>query len=167
MASVNKVILLGNLGRDPEMKYLDNGDAIANLAIATSEQWKDKNSGEKREATEWHRVTAFGKLAEIMGEYLKKGSQVYIEGSLRTRKYTDKDGVERYSTEIRADLMKMLGSPPESKGGNDGRGNSGGRDTGRTSDGRGNGRGNDRGNDNRSSQRQSSQQSNFDDDIPF
>ena len=98
MASVNKVILLGNLGRDPETRYTTGGDAVTNLSIATSEQWKDK-SGEKQERTEWHRVVLFGRQAEVAGEYLKKGRSVYIEGRLQTRKYTDKDGVERYSTE--------------------------------------------------------------------
>ena len=99
MASVNKVILIGNLGKDPEVRYLPSGDAVANISIATTETWKDKG-GEKQEKTEWHRVSMFSKLAEIAGEYLKKGSQVYIEGRLETRKWTDKDGVERYSTEI-------------------------------------------------------------------
>ena len=113
MASVNKVILIGNLGRDPETRYLPSGDAVTNISIATTDKWKDKASGEMKEATEWHRVAFFGKLAEIAGEYLKKGSQVYIEGSLRTRKYQDKEtGKDRYSTEIRADEMKMLGSRP-------------------------------------------------------
>lgn len=110
MASVNKVIIVGNLGRDPEIRYMPSGDAVCTIAVATTDSWKDKTSGEKKEQTEWHRISAFGKLAEIMGQYLKKGSQVYIEGSLRTRKYTDKDGVEKYSTEIRADTMQMLGS---------------------------------------------------------
>jgi len=113
MASVNKAIILGNLGKDPEVRYSAAGDAMCNLTIATSEQWKDKATGEKREATEWHRVSFFGKLAEICGQYLKKGSQIYVEGSIRTRKWTDKEGVERYSTEIRGDEMKMLGSRPE------------------------------------------------------
>ena len=110
MASINKVIIVGNLGRDPETRYTTNGEAMCNIAVATSDRWKDKNSGEQREATEWHRVTFFGKLAEIAGQYLKKGSQVYIEGKLRTRKYTDKDGVEKYATDIIADQMQMLGS---------------------------------------------------------
>ena len=110
MASVNRVILIGNLGKDPETRYTPSGDAICNITVATTESWKDKNSGEKKEATEWHRVGFFGKLAEIAGQYLKKGSQVYIEGSLRTRKWQDKDGQDRYTTEIRADVMKMLGS---------------------------------------------------------
>lgn len=108
MASVNKVILIGNLGRDPEVRYMPSGDAIANLSVATTETWKDK-AGEKQEATEWHRVVFFGKQAEICGQYLKKGSQIYVEGSLRTRKWQDKDGQDRYTTEIRGDRMQMLG----------------------------------------------------------
>ncbi len=110
MASVNKVILIGNLGADPESRFAANGDAICNIRLATTDTWKDKATGEKKEATEWHRVTFFGRLAEIAGQYLKKGSQVYIEGSLRTRKWQDKEGQDRYTTEIRADEMKMLGS---------------------------------------------------------
>ena len=113
MASVNKWIGIGNLGRDPETRYTANGEAICNFSIACSESWKDKQTGEKKEMTEWVRVSAFGKLAEICSQYLKKGSQVYVEGSLRTRKYTDKDGTEKYSTEIRCDDMKMLGGRPE------------------------------------------------------
>lgn len=109
MASVNRVILIGNLGKDPELRYAPNGDAICNVTLATTENWKDKATGEKREAVEWHRVSFFGKLAEIAGQYLKKGSQCYVEGSLRTRKWQDKDGQDRYTTEIRADVMKMLG----------------------------------------------------------
>jgi single-strand DNA-binding protein len=109
MASVNKVILVGNLGRDPEVRYMPDGAAIANISVATTDQWKDKN-GEKQERTEWHRVAFFGKLAEIAGEYLKKGSQVYVEGRLQTRKWQDKEGQDRYTTEIVADRMQMLGS---------------------------------------------------------
>ena len=116
MASVNKVILLGNLGRDPETRYTAGGDAVTNLNIATSEQWKDK-SGEKQERTEWHRVVLFGRQAEVAGEYLKKGRSVYIEGRLQTRKYTDKDGVEKYSTEIVADRMQLIGGSRDSAGG--------------------------------------------------
>ena len=108
MASVNKVILVGNLGRDPETRYMPDGGAITNISIATTSTWKDK-SGEKQEATEWHRISFFGKLAEIAGEYLKKGSQVYVEGKLRTRKWQDKDGVDKYTTEVIADAMQMLG----------------------------------------------------------
>lgn len=110
MASVNKVIIVGNLGRDPETRYMPNGEAVTNIAVATTESWKDKNSGEKKELTEWHRITFYRKLAEIAAQYLKKGSQIYIEGRLQTRKWTDKENVERYTTEIIADSMQMLGS---------------------------------------------------------
>ncbi|MFI4940318.1 MAG: single-stranded DNA-binding protein [Burkholderiales bacterium] len=110
MASVNKVIIVGNLGRDPETRYMPNGEAVTNIAVATTESWKDKSSGEKKEITEWHRITFYRKLAEIAGQYLKKGSQVYIEGRLQTRKWTDKENIERYTTEIIADTMQMLGS---------------------------------------------------------
>ena len=110
MASVNKWIGIGNLGRDPETRYTASGEAICNFSIACTETWKDKQTGERKEMTEWVRISAFGKLAEICSQYLKKGSQVYVEGSLRTRKWTDKDGQERYTTEIRCDDMKMLGS---------------------------------------------------------
>jgi single-strand DNA-binding protein len=121
---VNKVILVGNLGKDPETRYMPNGDQVTNVTIATSETWKDKNSGEQKEATEWHRVVFFRRLAEIAGQYLKKGSQVYIEGRLRTRKWQGQDGQDRYTTEIHADEMKMLGkregmgdAPPRESGG--------------------------------------------------
>ncbi len=109
---INKVILVGNLGNDPEIRYTPNGGAIANLSIATSEQWKDRNTGEPKEKTEWHRVVIFGKLAEIAGEYLRKGSQVYLEGKLQTRKWQDQSGQDRYSTEVVVDIngvMQMLG----------------------------------------------------------
>lgn len=109
MASVNKVILVGNLGRDPEVRYMTNGDAVANVTIATSESWKDKASGEKREITEWHRLVFYRKLAEIVGQYLKKGSTIYVEGRIRTRKWTDKEGQERSTTEIEVAEMQMLG----------------------------------------------------------
>jgi len=109
MASINKVILVGNLGQDPEVKYMPSGGAVTNLSIATTDTWKDKNSGEKRENTEWHRVVFFNRLAEIAGEYLRKGSQVYIEGNLRTRSWED-NGIKKYSTEIVAREMQMLGS---------------------------------------------------------
>ena len=109
MASVNKVIIVGNLGRDPETRYLPSGDAVSNINVATTDRYKDKATGEMKEATEWHRISFFGKLAEIAGQYLKKGSQVYVEGSLRTRKYTDKDGIEKFATEIRGETMQMLG----------------------------------------------------------
>jgi single-strand DNA-binding protein len=115
MASVNKVIIVGNLGKDPETRYMPSGDAQTSCSVATTDKWKDKASGEQKEATEWHRIAFFGKLAEIAGQYLKKGSQVYIEGKLKTRKWTDKDGIEKYSTEIIADSMQMLGNKPEEK----------------------------------------------------
>lgn len=117
---INKAIIVGNLGADPEVRYLPSGEAVANIRVATTEKWKDKASGEMKEATEWHRISFFGRTAEVVGEYLKKGSQVYVEGSIRTRKWQDKDGQERYSTEIRGDLMKMLG-------GRQGMGDGGGR----------------------------------------
>ncbi len=124
MASVNKVILVGNLGADPETRYTASGDAVCNIRLATTESWKDKNSGEKREITEWHRVVFYRKLAEIAGQYLRKGSQVYLEGRIKTRKWQDKDGQDRYTTEIEATDMVMLGSrqgagAPASSGGYD------------------------------------------------
>lgn len=134
MASVNKVILVGRLGKDPETRYMPNGDAVTNCTLATSESWKDKN-GEKQEKTEWHRVTFYRKLAEIAGEYLKKGSMVFVEGRLETRKWKDKDGVEKYTTEIIANEMQMLSSR---EGGGSGSSNGGG------SDRSGSGSGNDR-----------------------
>ena len=121
MASVNKVILLGNLGRDPETRYTTGGDAVTNLRIATTETWKDKN-GDKQEKTEWHSVVLFGRQAEIAGEYLKKGRSVYIEGRLQTRKYTDKEGVEKYATEIVGDRMQLLGGPRDGGGAGGGSG---------------------------------------------
>jgi len=123
MASINKVILIGNLGRDPEVRYTPNGAAICNITIATSRNWKDKNSGEKMEETEWHRVVFYDRLAEIAGEYLKKGRSVYVEGRLKTRKWQDKDGVEKYTTEIIADNMQLLGGR---EGGGGGGGDEGG-----------------------------------------
>ena len=119
MASVNKVILIGNLGKDPEVRYLPSGDAVTNISVATTDQWKDK-SGEKQEHTEWHRVAFFGKTAEIAGEYLKKGSPVYIEGRIRTRKWQDKEGNDKYSTEIVADRMQLLGGRGGGGGGGGG-----------------------------------------------
>lgn len=116
MASVNRVILIGNLGKDPETRYMPNGEAVTNITLATTDTWKDKNGG-KQEKTEWHRVIFYRKLAEIAGEYLKKGRSVYIEGRLETKKWTDKQGVERYTTQIVADTMQMLGSNPNSKPG--------------------------------------------------
>ena len=116
MASVNKVILLGNLGRDPEVRYTAGGNAVANLSLATTEKWKDKD-GNKQEKTEWHRVTLWGRQAELAGEYLSKGSSVYIEGRLETRKYTDKDGVEKYTTEVVADRMQFVSTGGEKREG--------------------------------------------------
>jgi single-strand DNA-binding protein len=116
MASINKVILVGNLGQDPEVKYMPSGGAVTNVSIATTAKWKDKNTGEKQERTEWHKVVFYQRLAEIAGEYLKKGSQVYIEGELRTRKWQDKDGKDRYTTEIIANEMQMLGRKGDSGG---------------------------------------------------
>ncbi|WP_447868015.1 single-stranded DNA-binding protein [Rahnella bonaserana] len=116
MAGVNRVILIGNLGQDPEVRYLPNGGAVANLSLGVSEQWKDKTTGEKKQKTEWCRVVLFGKLAEVAGEYLKKGSQVYIEGKLNTRKWTDQAGVEKYTTEVHVNVggtMQMLGGKAE------------------------------------------------------
>ncbi|EAA7508108.1 single-stranded DNA-binding protein [Salmonella enterica] len=113
---VNKVILVGNLGQDPEVRYMPNGGAVANITLATSESWRDKQTGEMKEQTEWHRVVLFGKLAEVAGEYLRKGSQVYIEGQLRTRKWTDQAGVEKYTTEVVVNVggtMQMLGGRPQ------------------------------------------------------
>jgi single-strand DNA-binding protein len=106
---LNQAQIIGHLGKDPETRYLPSGEAVCNFSLATTEKWKDKNTGEQKEATEWHRITTFGKLAEICGQYLKKGSQAFVQGKLVTRKYTDKDGIERYATEVRADNMKMLG----------------------------------------------------------
>lgn len=112
---VNRVILIGNIGKDPDMRFSPNGNAVANFSIATTESWKDKNSGEKVEKTEWHRIVAFSRLAEIVGEYLKKGAQVYIEGKLQTRKWQDKDtGQDRYSTEVVAESIQMLGRREDS-----------------------------------------------------
>lgn len=144
---VNKVIIVGNLGNDPETRYTPSGAAITTISVATSEQWTDKQTGQKQERTEWHRVKFFGRLAEIAGEYLKKGRQVYVEGSLRTDKYTDKEGVERYATDIIAREMQMLGG--SSEGGNGAR---------ERNDGAG-----------QRTQRAEppAQDDNFDDDIPF
>ncbi|CAG9236540.1 ssDNA-binding protein [Paraburkholderia sabiae] len=146
MASVNKVILVGNLGADPEVRYLPSGDAVANIRLATTDRYKDKQSGEFKEMTEWHRISFFGRLAEIVSEYLKKGSSVYIEGRIRTRKYQAQDGTERYSTEIVADQMQMLGGRGGAGGGGGGddggysRGESMERGGGRMSGGGGGGR---------------------------
>ncbi|MDH4417709.1 MAG: single-stranded DNA-binding protein [Acidovorax sp.] len=116
MASVNKVIIVGNLGRDPEMRTFPSGDQVANVTVATTDKWKDKQTGEMKEPTEWHRIIFNGRLAEIAGQYLRKGSQVYVEGSLRTRRWTDQSGVEKYSTEIRADSLQMLGQRQDGGG---------------------------------------------------
>ena len=110
---INKVILVGNLGQDPETRHMPSGDAVTNISIATSEQWKDKQTGEQQERTEWHKVAFFGRLAEIAAEYLSKGSQVYVEGKLRTRKWQDRDGKDRWTTEVIADELQMLGSPDQ------------------------------------------------------
>ncbi|MCA1799353.1 MAG: single-stranded DNA-binding protein [Xanthomonadaceae bacterium] len=158
---VNKVILIGNLGQDPEVRYMPSGGAVANVRLATSESWKDKTSGEQQERTEWHTVVFFNRLAEIVGEYLKKGSQVYIEGSLRTRKW-QKDGVDRYSTEIIANEMQMLGGRGGSGGGGGGgsswdEDDSGGGRSGARSGGGGSGGGG----------RKQTVPDDLDDDIPF
>lgn len=184
MASVNKVIIVGNLGRDPEMRTFPSGDQVANVRIATTDRWRDKNTGENKEATEWHSVVFNGRLAEIVGQYLRKGSQVYVEGSLRTRKWTDQSGQERYTTEIRADTMQMLGSRQDGgsqrdQGGYDDRGGQQ-RGGGQQSQQRQAPQGQQRGNGGYQQQRQSQQQpqrqqeyqgggSGFDDpeDIPF
>lgn len=117
MAGINKVIIVGHLGNDPEMRSMPNGEAVANISVVTSEAWTDKNTGERREVTEWHRIVFYRKLAEICGQYLKKGAQVYIEGRLRTRKWQDQNGQDRYTTEIQGDVMQMLGTRPQSADG--------------------------------------------------
>lgn len=156
---INKVIIVGNLGQDPETRAMPSGSSVTNLRIATSESWKDKQSGEMKERTEWHSVAMFGRLAEIAGEYLRKGSQVYIEGSLRTRKWQDKQGNDRYTTEIIADEMQMLGARGGSGGGGGGGSSGGGQGGGRS-----------RGGDDEYSQApvtSSTEKDDFDDDIPF
>jgi single-strand DNA-binding protein len=174
MASVNKVILVGNLGADPETRYLPSGDAVANIRLATTDRYKDKASGEFKELTEWHRVAFFGRLAEIVNEYLKKGSSVYIEGRIRTRKWTDQQGQERYSTEIVADQMQMLGGRGgASMGGGDDGGYSRSAPMERSGGGGGGGGGRRAGNDtsgggsNRSNPPANSGFDEMDDDIPF
>ena len=159
MASVNKVILVGNLGRDPEVRYNPDGGAITNVSIATTDRWKDKATGEQKEATEWHRVVFFNRLAEIAGEYLKKGRSVYVEGRLRTRKWTDKDGNEKYTTEIVADQMQMLGSREGGGGGGGDFDEGGGSRAPRESSGRPAGR--------PASKEPASNIADMDDDIPF
>ncbi|ACL73373.1 single-strand binding protein [Thioalkalivibrio sulfidiphilus HL-EbGr7] len=151
---VNKVILVGNLGNDPEVKYMPSGNAVANVSLATTESWKDKNSGERQEKTEWHRVTFYGKLAEIAGEYLKKGSQIYVEGRLQTRKWQGQDGQDRYTTEIIASDMQMLG-------GRGGSGGTGGFDDAPSQSRQGGGGGR------QEAPARSSMSDDFDDEIPF
>ena len=155
---VNKVIIIGNLGADPESRAMPSGASVANLRIATTESWRDKQSGEQQERTEWHRVALFGRLAEVASEYLRKGSQVYIEGSLRTRKWQDKQGNERYSTEIVANDMQMLGG--RAGGGGGGAGSSGGAPPRESTDYGQSGGG-------ASSSSGAGEGSDFDDDIPF
>lgn len=152
MASLNKVIIIGNLGRDPENRYLPSGEQVTSIAVATTDRWRDKATGEQKEATEWHRISFFGKLAEIAGQYLKKGSPVYVEGKLRTQKYTDKDGIERYQTNIIASTMQMLGSKQDSGNG----GQSGSQNNGRNSYA-----------DQKQTGRRPAAQPDLDDDIPF
>lgn len=159
---VNKVILVGNLGQDPEVRYMPNGNAVTNISVATSESWKDKNTGADQERTEWHRVVMFRRLAEIAGEYLRKGSKVYIEGKLQTRKWQDQQGQDRYTTEIVADQMQML----DSRGGGTAPMGGGGPSAGQGSYGGGSGSG---GGDNGFSKQPSAPPSggDFEDDIPF
>ena len=164
---INKVILVGNLGQDPETKAMPSGMTVCNIRIATSESWKDKTSGEMKEQTEWHSVAMFGRLAEIAGEYLKKGSQVYIEGQLRTRKWQDKDGNDRYTTEIVANEMQMLGGRGGGMGGGGG-GGGGGSEYGEGGGGRGRSSGGSRGGGEPQGEPvRTSTENDFDDDIPF
>lgn len=170
MASVNKVILVGNLGADPEVRYMPSGDAVANIRLATTDRYKDKQSGEFKELTEWHRVSFFGRLAEIVNEYLKKGSAVYIEGRIRTRKYQAQDGTDRYSTEIVADQMQMLGGRSGGEGG--GGGGGGGYSRGAGDEGGAGGGGYSRGGGGGARQQAPAKQpgggfDDMDDDIPF
>jgi single-strand DNA-binding protein len=171
MASVNKVILVGNLGRDPETRYSPDGAAICNVSIATTSQWKDKASGERKEETEWHRVTFYGRLAEIAGEYLKKGRSVYVEGRLKTRKYKDKEGIEKYATDIIADQMQMLGGREGMGGGDSDGGGYGGQSAGGRSGGGGGGGGRSSGapagGAEGGAKRQAPNFDDMDDDIPF
>jgi single-strand DNA-binding protein len=165
MASVNKVILVGNLGADPEVRYLPSGDAVANIRLATTDRYKDKASGEMKEATEWHRVSFFGRLAEIVSEYLKKGSSVYLEGRIRTRKWQAQDGTDRYSTEIVAEQMQMLGG--RSGGGMGGDEGGGGYSRGESSERSGGGGGGGSGGSSRPSAPTGGGFDEMDDDIPF
>ena len=162
---VNKVILIGNLGADPETRAMPSGTTVANLRVATSESWRDKQTGEQQERTEWHRVAFFGRLAEVAGEYLRKGSQVYIEGSLRTRKWQDKQGNERYSTEIVGSELQMLGARGAGAGGAAGSGSSG--ITGGTPDGGRGASGAGAASVSEESGGSSTRSDEFDDDIPF
>ena len=150
MASVNKVTIIGFCGRDPETRYLPSGEQVTSISVATTENWTDKQSGEKKSLTEWHRISFFGKLAEIAGQYLKKGSPVYVEGKLRTQKYTDKDGIERYQTNIIASTMQMLGGKQDS--GNGGQSGNNGRNSY---------------SDQKQTGRRPAAQPDLDDDIPF
>jgi single-strand DNA-binding protein len=159
---INKVIIVGNVGGDPETRYMPSGSAVTNLTVATNESWKDKQTGEQKERTEWHRVAMFNRLAEIAAEYLRKGSQVYIEGKLRTRKWQDKSGQDRYTTEIIADEMQMLGG----RGGSGGGGNFGGGSQGGGSQGGGQGGGQSGGQGGGNAPPQPGPDD-FDDDIPF
>ncbi|MEO5701260.1 MAG: single-stranded DNA-binding protein [Casimicrobiaceae bacterium] len=162
MASVNKVILIGNLGADPETRFLPSGEAVCNIRIATTEKWKDRTSGETKEATEWHRISLFGRQAEVAGEYLKKGSPVYVEGRIQTRKWQDKEGKDQYTTEIRADRMQLLGG----RGG--GGGGGGDSDFGGGAPSRGSGAGAPSGAPSRGSGGPKKPATDdFDDDIPF
>jgi len=169
---LNKVMLIGNLGADPEVRYTTGNSAVTNIRLATAESWRDKDTGEQQERTEWHRVVFFGRLAEIAGEYLKKGSQVYVEGSIRTRKWTDKEGQERYSTEIVANEMQMLGGRAGGGmgGGGDYEGGGGGGSRGgaaRTGGGGGGGGGRSGGGGGGGARDQGPPPDDFDDDIPF
>lgn len=176
MASVNKVIIVGNLGADPEMRTMPNGEAVANISVATTESWTDKNSGERREVTEWHRIVFYRRQAEVVGEYLRKGSQVYIEGRLRTRKWQDQNGQDRYTTEIQGDVLQMLGSRNQAQGGGNygnNQSNQGGWGNSAPSpQGNGNSYGNAPSTNRTQPQSKPAQQNeppmdNFDDDIPF
>lgn len=166
MASVNKVIIVGNLGADPETRYMPSGDAVTNIRVATTDRYKDKASGEMREATEWHRIAFFGRLAEIAGEYLKKGSQVYVEGRLKTRQW-EKDGQKQYSTEIVAEQMQMLGGRQGEGGGGAGGGYSRGESSGGGGYGGGRAQGGGQGGGARSQPAPSNGFEDMDDDIPF
>ena len=162
---LNKVMLIGNLGADPEVRYTTGNSAVTNIRLATAESWRDKESGEQQERTEWHRVVFFGRLAEIAGEYLKKGSQVYIEGSIRTRKWTDKEGQDKYTTEIVANEMQMLGGRAGGAGGGGAEFDGGG--SGRSSAPGGSGGGGAGGRSGGGARDQGSPPDDFDDDIPF